>query len=84
LMSRSQRLPNRLPDAMFVSRVGRVRNWIAGTIVHGELRDLISAPPILAIAESWMIRIELNDSVSIGNYLVSIGRNWAHVDVIGK
>src|SRR5260370_34158405 len=84
LMRRPERFPDRLPHAMLVRRVRRIGNRIARMIVHRELGDLISPRAILLIAKAWMIGIELYDRISIGVRFVSIDREHARINVVGK
>ena len=69
---------------MLLVRIRSIRNGIAGVIVHRDLRDLIAAAAIFGIAESRMIRFELDDRISIGNDFVQIACDDSGIDVIGQ
>src|SRR6185369_5899121 len=84
LMRRPQSSPDNRPNLMLTVRIRSVRDRIAGLIVHGDLRDLIAAATIFRIAESRMIRVELNDRIAIRNDFVQIACDDSGVDVIGQ
>ena len=84
LMRRPERFPDCLPHAMLVRRVRRIGNRIARTIVHRQLRDLISPRAILLIAKARMIWIELHNCISICQRLIRFDADHSHVDVIGE
>ena len=67
---------------MLLGGIRSIRYWIAGVIIEGELRNLISARAIFSIAETRMIRIELNDVVAAANCLIQIAGDGTSVDVI--
>jgi hypothetical protein len=68
---------------MFLFCVGRVRYRIPGAVVHRDLCDLISSGAILWISKTGMVRIKLDDGISISRgYLIGISRDHAHVDVV--
>ena len=67
---------------MLLGRIRRIGNGIAGVIVQRDLRDLVAAAAIFRIAESRMIRIELDDRISIGDDFVQIACDHSGIDVI--
>jgi hypothetical protein len=60
-MSRPERVPYRLPDAVFERRVRRVWDWLAGAITHGDVGDSIAAGAVFGIAKAGMFRVQLDD-----------------------
>ena len=83
-MSWFQRLPDYGPDLMLLGGIRSIRNGIAGVILHGDLRDLITSRAIFLIAKSRMIGIELHDRVSIRERFVRVDGDHSGIDVIGK
>ena len=82
-MGRTQRFPNRLPNAVLVIRIWRIGNRLTRPVIHSELGDLISARAILRIAKARMVRIELNDVIAAGRNFVGC-RYRSRVNVVGK
>src|SRR5258705_12677346 len=77
-----KRLPNSSPNLMLLVCVRRVVNFLPGTIAEGKLRDAVAARAIFEVAKAWMIRSELNNSISIGRRLVCVQWNHAHVRMV--
>jgi len=59
-MGRTERFPDRLPNAVLEFRVRRIRYRIARAVLRGDLRDRIAPRAILAIAKSGMVWIEVH------------------------
>src|SRR5437588_11739372 len=82
LMRGFECLPDCAPDLVFFRSVRRIGNRRARLIRESDLSDLIAACAILRITKTRMIRVELNNRISVRDPFIKVRRHDSHINMV--